>query len=219
MRKFLIVSVLFLIGFTVSGAPRRSLHHGLGSDPYTEEIQSILSEVEDRTMSDLTFGEVGTLMEKLSVPLQKAAYIQRSRAASMAIPGMGQFKNGDALSGTLFLAGDVLATAGTVIGLYLLLPPELQYEQLKYFTTPASDLKAAFKGAKESMTFVEALPSIGVAAGGMLLHHGLRIISANHAEKLARENIESGKVTFEPRASFVSGRNARRLGIGMALRY
>ena len=219
MKRILIIPILFCIGSAVFAGPSPHNRRDAHKDPYIAEIDLILGGVENTVISDLTFGEVDALMEKISIPLQKAAYVRRSWTASMAIPGIGQFKNGNPLSGILFLAGDLVVVTGTIIGLYFLLPEELQFGQLNYFTTPAGDIKSAWMSAKESITLVEALPSIGVAAGGMLLHHGLKMISANHAAKLARGNIESGRVTFEPKSSFVSGRNARRLGVGVAMNF
>jgi hypothetical protein len=39
---------------------------------------------------------------------------------------------------------------------------------------------------------------MGAFFGGILVNVALRIISANHAETLARENIENGVVEFQP---------------------
>ena len=192
--------------------------HERARDPLAAEMEAILEAEADTVISDLTFGEIGDLMAKLSVPMQEAEYIKRSSAASMMMPGKGQFMNGDTLSGALFLAGDLVATAGALVGMYFLLPAELQFDQLDYFNTPHSDIEAAWQSAVESATFMDALPTLGVMAGGMALHHGIRAFSAKHAARLARENIEQGNVTFEPRTSFFTSGHGR-LGIGMGMRF
>ena len=152
MKRILIVLILFCIGSALFAGPGHHNRRDADKDPYTAEIDSILGGEENTVISDLTFGEVDALMEKISIPLQKAAYVRRSWTASMAIPGMGQFKNGSPLSGTLFLAGDLVVVAGTFIGLYFLLPEELQFDQLNYFTTPAGDIKSAWISAKSSLS-------------------------------------------------------------------
>jgi hypothetical protein len=136
------------------------------------------------------------------------------RVASMMFPGIGQLKGGDTASGVLFLAGDTLVAAATLVGVYFLLPSELRFGQLNYLTTPVVDIEAAWKSAGESASLLDSLPIMGVVCGGMLLHHVLGIISGNQAAKLARENIESGKVTFEPKASFLT-KGGAHWGIGM----
>ena len=135
----------------------------------------------------------------------------------MMLPGKGQFMNGDALSGALFLTADILVVAGTLVGTYFLLPEALQFGQLDYLNTSHTDIKAAWKGAAETTTFMQALPTLGVLTGGMLLHKGISIWSAKHAAKLARDNIDAGNITFEPRAMFMSsGKTRMGFGFGIA---
>jgi hypothetical protein len=185
--------------------------------PFEEEVRDIMMEFADRAPASLTFAELEELSTALSVPAQKAAYVRSSAIASMLMPGMGQFKNGDALSGTLFLLADVAVTAGTAVGLYSLLPAELRFDQLDYLDTPYTDIKATWQAAYESATFRESLPFWGVATGGMLVKHVISHVSARHAGRLAMENIESGNVTFEPRIGPMS--HGGPFGIGFGLRY
>lgn len=218
--KRLLASVLIcsLGAYVFAGDRPGTSRHERRMDPLVAEMEDILEAEADTVISDLTFGEIDDLMAKLSVPMQEAEYIKRSAAASMMMPGKGQFMNGDPLSGALFLAGDVVTTAGVLVGMYVLLPPELQFDQLDYFNTPHSDIKTAWESAAESATFMDALPTLGVLAGGMALHHGIRAFSAAHAARLAKENIEQGRVTFEPRASFFTSGHGR-LGIGMGMKF
>ena len=136
----------------------------------------------------------------------------------MLIPGLGQFKNGDPLAGTLFLLGDLAVTAGTAVGLYFLLPPELRSDQLDYFSTPYADIHAAWETAAANATMAQTLPFWGVATGGMILKHIVSHVSARHAARLAVSNIERGGVTFEPRAGFIGSFHGRP-GPGFGLRY
>ena len=146
--------------------------------------------------------------------MQEAAYVKRSKMASMIIPGAGQFINGEALSGTLFLVADVAVAAGTMVGAYFLLPSELHFDQLDYLNSSHTEIKTAWKTAMENATLAEMLPLAGVMTGGMLLHHLVSGFSARNAGQLARENIESGKVTFEPKLNF-----GGKMGMGFSMKY
>ena len=170
-----------------------------------------------RTPADLTFGEIEELTAALSVPAQKMAYIRKSAFASMMMPGAGQFVNGDALAGSLFLASDIAIVAGAALGLYFLLPPELQFDQLDYFNTPPAEIHAAWETAHETATFSDMLPMMAVATGGMILKHIVSSFSSHHASRLALENIQNGTVTFEPRGGVTMGEHGRLdLGFGMS---
>ena len=190
----------------------------LRRDPFASEVRSILSEYRDRAPADLKFGEIEDLAAALSVPAQKSAYVRESAAASMIVPGLGQFKNGDPVAGALFLLGDLAVTAGTVVGLYFLLPPELRFDQLDYVNTPYPDIHAAWESAAANSTMAQTLPFWGVATGGMILKHVVAHVSARHAARLAVSNIERGEVTFEPRAGFIGDFHGRP-GLGFGLRY
>ena len=91
-------------------------------DPVAAELQKIFEDETGTVISDLTFGEVEELFERLSVPMQEAAYVQKSKSASWMMPGKGQFMNDEVVSGILFLTADIVVTAGTLAGSYFLLP-------------------------------------------------------------------------------------------------
>lgn len=219
MKKFLMILFICSLSATVFAGDRNGddskgrYHNRIG-----EQLESILESEADTVISDMTFGEVGDLIGRLSVPLQEAAYIQKSKSASMFMPGMGQFMNGDALSGSLFMTADILIAAGTLVGVYFLLPAELQFGQLDYLNTAPIEIHDTWKAAAENTTFMEALPSLGVMAAGKLLHKGIGAWSARHAGKLAKKNIEEGSVSFEPRTSFFSGKHGK-FGLGFGLKY
>lgn len=184
----------------------------------SEEVDAILMSEADTVISEMTFGEVRDLVGRLSVPMQEASFVKMSRSASYMMPGRGQFMNGDTLNGTLFLAADIAVTVGTLVGWYFLLPTELQFDNLDYFNTPHSEIKDAWKNAAESATFMEALPTLGVLAGGAVLHRLIAGFSAKHAGNLAQERIDNGQVTFEPITSFSSGHHKRH-GFGMGMKF
>jgi hypothetical protein len=207
MKKYIALVVMLFSVFSL-----------FATDSGNPEVEAILRGEADTVISGMTFGEVRDLLGRLSVPMQEAAYVSASRGVSMMMPGRGQFMNDDAVSGTLFLAADILVAAGTLVGGYFLLPPELQFNNLDYFNTSHTEIKAAWKGAAESATFMDALPTLGVMAGGVILHRVIAHFSAKHAGNLAQERIDKGLVTFEPITVF-SGNGHGRFGFGMGMRF
>lgn len=214
MRRIFFIALAICAAGTVFAGDKDHMRQ----DPLAEAVAEIIADEKDTVISDLTFGEVEDLMARLSVPMQEAAYVDHARKASYMMPGAGQFMTGDKLSGALFLTADLLVAAGTLTAVYFLLPPELQFGSLDYLNTPHSEIKAAWQNAAESATFMEALPTLGVMTGGMLLHKGLAVFSAKRAASRARQNIEDGTVVFEPRTSFYSSGHGR-FGFGMGMKY
>jgi len=186
--------------------------------PYAQEAQAIMDEYADRVPSELTFGEREQLAGQLSIPAQKAAFVGVSRFSSMLMPGAGQFLNKDYLAGSLFALGDLTITAGTLVGVYYLLPPEVRFDQLDYYNAPKSQIKATWESAMNSMSLADALPIAGVVTGGALLNHILARFSSAHAGNLARERIESGEIEFEPRPRMFM-MTGGRFGLGMGFAY
>jgi hypothetical protein len=102
--------------------------------------------------------------------------------------------NDDKTTGALLIATDVLVVAGTIVGAYFLLPDEIQFDNLNYFDDSFGEIETAWK----STSFVDYLPAAGVVVGGMVVKGILGYFAAQGAERLARERVESGAVTFEP---------------------
>ena len=146
------------------------------------------------------------------LPSSRSGYVQRARNASWHFPGAGQFMTGDPAGGSLFLAGDVTVIAGTLVGAYFLLPSNVQFSSLDYFSDPLSTIRTRWEGN----SVVDYLPSCGVLVGGMIVKHILGHFAAVEAEKSARQNIADGTVTFTPNLEFLDG---RRAGFGMRMRY
>jgi TM2 domain-containing membrane protein YozV len=189
MRKLLIPSMLLL-------AAAAAFAQMPGSSPadLKDEITAILEQNAATQIGSITIGDMEGIVGQISIAVQKAQYVQRARAASFMLPGMGQFMAGDALGGSLFLAGDLGVMAGTLLGWYFLLPANVQFGSLDYLNTQISTIKNIW----QSNTVMQYLPSMGVMAGGMIVQGLLRWFSGTNAAAQARANIASGKVTFQP---------------------
>ena len=172
-------------------------HHGSMSG-IEEEVQAFLSENADHSIGDFTVGEVAEVLGRISVVQQEAMFVHKSRAASLMLPGLGQFMNKEPLSGALFLSADLLVTAGSLVGAYFLLPAELRFDQFDYLSATHTEIKALMA----SQSARAMLPAMGVAAGGAVVSGILRLVAAGNAGKLAIRNIGNGTVTFEPRIGF-----------------
>jgi hypothetical protein len=212
MKPILGALVLLMASASVFAAER----HG---DAVAAEIEAILQEESDTVVSDLTFGKIDDLLGRLSIRIQEDAYVRRSGLASRMLPGLGQFMNGATLDGALYLAGDLVVVAGTIVATYFLLPPALQLSNLDYFNTPVATIRDTWTTELESMTFVKALPTVGVMAAGAVLHTVLSIASSRQAQRLARERIERGEVVFEPRLALLHTGGPLALGMGFGLKY
>jgi len=185
-------------------------------DPVAAEMSAIVRDNADTVISDLTFGEVDELMKRLSVPIQEAAYVEKSKTASWMMPGKGQFMNEDVVSGILFMTADIVVAAGTLIGTYFLLPEELQFSNLDYLNAPYSEIKASWESAANAATLKDSLAHFGVFSGGMILRSIISGFSASHAGRLAQQRIDEGVVTFEPISAF-AGHGG--LGFGARMKY
>jgi hypothetical protein len=183
-----------------------------------DEVTAILDRNASTTLGTMSLGDAEKIAGEISVAYQKYDYIESSRAASFMLPGLGQFKNGDAMGGSLFLIGDLAVTAGALLGAYYLLPANVRFDSLDYLNTPLSAIRTTW----QSNTVMNYLPSAGVLAGGMLVNGLLRWFSAENATSLARKNIADGKVTFQPRFVPLFGPLAGpdgRMGMGMMMRF
>lgn len=215
MKRVLLLLLILSVGFAAF-AESESRHHekdGIGT-----ELESILSRYADIPLGEVTLSDFQDLAGELSIPLQQSAYVRKASIASMIMPGMGQFITGDTVGGSLYVVADVAIVAGTLVGLYFLLPPELQFDQLNYFTSTRAEIKTAWQTAKDNMTFANSWPIMGVAAGSMLLQHGLRFLSARQAAGQARANIADGTVKFEPRPMIITDRFGG-IGFGVGMRH
>jgi len=156
------------------------------------ELDSLAGE--EAELGSLSYGELREQAGRLSVALQKDRFVARSKAMSYMLPGSGQLLNKEYGSGAAFLATDLVLGVGTLVGTYFLLPADLRFNELNYFDTPFNVIRDTWEGH----TFMDYLPSMALMAGGAVLRAILGQFSAAHAEKLARRNIDGGKIDFTP---------------------
>jgi hypothetical protein len=196
--KIQIVATLLLAGAAAAFAHPRM---GPGMNPHRfpiehtylrAELDSLLSG--EGELGALSYGQLREVAGRLSVARQKDRFVARSKAMSFMIPGSGQFLNKDYGSGAAFLAADLAVVAGTLVGAYYLLPDDLRFQQMDYLNTSFNDIHDAWR----AHSFTDYLPSLGVLAGGGVLKAILGQFSSMHAGRLARRNIDAGKITFEP---------------------
>jgi hypothetical protein len=179
--------------------------------PTPEQVLSqALQDSSSTQLGSVTLGEVQQLMDKMALAQAQDRYVVRARTASMMLPGAGQFMTGNPGTGALFLAGDLAIVAGTLVGAYFLLPSDLKFTTLNYFTTPLATIEGTWK----AHTILEYLPAYGVMAGGTILDHVLRAISAGNAAQEAREALASGKVNLRPTTNL-----GGQMGMGMMFSY
>ncbi len=203
MKKHMIVILIIalFVSLPLAAEEVHRHHHrdGIQYDYYMEALQQALREQGDTELGSLTLEDLNNIASQLSISLQKSEHVARSRAASWALPGMGQFMNGEVGLGIVFLSADVVVWTGALLGAYFLLPADLQFGRLDYF----ADDYSRIRGNWMNHSFVEYLPAMGVLAGGAALSTIIRILSSGNAEELARENVESGAITFEPLPFFL----------------
>jgi len=214
------LTVLFLIGaLSLSAEPvwnGKSENKNPDRLMYNKQVNQILSQDKDRSLSSMTVGEITQIMDKLSVARQQYQFVKYSETLSWSMPGLGQFRNGDNLGGALFLGGDILLFAGTIVGAYYLLPSNLQFQSIDYFHDSYSSIETAWK----SHSFVDYLPTAAMLLGGAIVQGILRGISAHNAGELAKKNIANGTVTFTPEPVMLFGRNGiPEFGMGMRMKY
>jgi len=159
------------------------------------EMEAAKAELGDRPFGELTINELTPYWTRLETALRKDAYVRNVAARSLRLPGAGQFKNGDALGGAGFLAMHLGTIAGTAIGGYLLLPADLRFDKLDYFSISKEGLRTAFR----SHSFEDYLPAMGVMGAGMLLDSAIRLWSAGSAWKGAKAAVDSGTANLEVR--------------------
>jgi hypothetical protein len=163
------------------------------ADSYVgKEIAKIAEEQKATELGAVTVGDLQGWRDRVTVAARKDAYVARAAGSSFMLPGLGQFKNGQAGLGALLLGGDIAANVGAILGAYFLLPADLRIDRFNYLTEPVGNIETLWK----SHSLLEYLPSVGVAFGGHLLDMALRAIAAHNARYVARARIESGQVTL-----------------------
>jgi hypothetical protein len=194
MKKLLIAALLAGLfvgaGFAEGAAPAPSLD---------KQINTELQDMAGQQLGTLTVADLEKIAERISIAEQKVRYVRKAQWASFMFPGAGQFMTGDPAGGSLYLAGDFVLFAGTLVGAYFLLPSDLQFgASMNYFTDSYNHITTAWG----SHSFVDYLPSLSLLAGGFILKHVLGWFSSEDAARRARENVDNGTVTFTPDFDF-----------------
>jgi hypothetical protein len=159
------------------------------------EIGVIQSELGARKIGDIDVATLLSVRDRLSVASQKDAYVRKTGMESFLLPGLGQLEVGDTASGIGFMAADLGVIAGTLVVAYYLLPTDLRFDRIDYFSSNFSGINNAWC----SHSFTDYLPAFGVLVGGMVIDQTLRHWSAADARRKAAKAVETGRVTFTPR--------------------
>jgi len=213
MKKYIAMLIVLVVsGMVAIAQPGMNHHNSAGESLFQKQLQALLEAQKGKGIGSFTVEELQKIAEQLSIAYRQEQHINKSRAISFMHPGMGQYMNRDALGGTLFLIGDLAVVAGTLVGAYFLLPADLQFEQLNYLTEPFSSIKERWL----ARNLEEALPVLGVLAGGALVKFGLGALSSSHAGGLAKKNVSEGKIKFEPHL-FWDGHSG--MGMGMRMKF
>lgn len=217
-RTFLITAAVAALAVSAGAqAPRvqdpsgRTAVASAGASAIQRELGAAMAEMSDDQLGTLTVGDIIHLAERISVAEQNARYVERARAASRMLPGVGQFMTGDAVGGSLYFAGDIALMTGTLIAAYALLPSNVKFSSLDYFGNPIETIRSLW----ESNSSSSYLPSAAVMLGGMIVKAVIGHSAAEAAARQARENIAAGKVTFTPNLEFLG----RGVGVGMSVRF
>lgn len=201
MKRLMIV--LALVGATTA-----SLSALPGFEPYylPNELSLIKAELGDSTLGQMKVADLIPLAQKLDVARQKDGFVMMATGMSFAWPGAGQFASGDIAGGTMQTVLHVGISAATSWWADSVLPSDLRWTNLNVFTASPEKVHSAWA----SHPLNDYWPAIGALAAGGAVDLVLRAWSAHDAQGKARQAIDEGKVTFEPR--FLEG---GRMGFGM----
>lgn len=159
------------------------------------ELQAIEAEYGTRNLADLKVNELLPVTGRLDVARQKDGLVAAAGILSLAWPGAGQFVIGDWTGGILHTGLQAGITAGTLFWAHSLLPSDLQFGNLDYVNASDEAIERSWK----SHSARDYFPAIGALAAGGAIDLVLRVWSAKDAQSSARERIEEGAISFEPR--------------------
>lgn len=202
MTKTIAMGLMVAFSVAVSPLLAESTHieedWGLSEEqllPYNEAIDQFMDERATSTIDEITIGDLRQLGATLSIVAQEENYVRRAAQASSLMPGSGHFGIGETGRGAAFLVGSVVVAAGSAAGAYFLLPEDLQFGQLDYINDSFREIGTTWRGE----SIASLLPSFGVLLGGGLIHAILGELASNDAENIARRQIETGEITFDPK--------------------
>lgn len=200
-RIFIAAVAIMALATTAFAQPMMPGHGGAGgripllSGEYTAaETKALASEIGTRTIGEMTVNELSGYGARIELAMQKDAYVRSTAVMSMFLPGAGQIRNGDTASGIGFIALHTATIAGSLAGLYFLLPADLRFDNLDYFASSKQTIHDAWM----SHSIEDYLPAMGMVVAGMIVDGGIRHWSAVSAARGARAAIESGKARITP---------------------
>jgi len=159
------------------------------------ELAAIAATLGDRKLGDLTGAELAAIQEKLRFEARQAVFVARTARLSFVLPGLGQFATGNPGTGTAFFVDNLALIGGTLAGAYFLLPADLRFDRIDYFSASRQTVRTAW----ESHTMREMMPVMGVMMAGLVIDMHLHAFSAFDAAKDARKLVDEGKADLEPR--------------------
>lgn len=201
-RTMILAFAVLAISATAYAQPMmRGIGWGMGehdlilSGEYTRaELNALESELGARPFGELSLNELVPYWARVEAAIRKDVYIRSTAAMSMHFPGAGQIRNGDTAEGIGFIAMHAGTIAGTLAGWYYLLPADLRFDKLDYF----SSSKETIRDAWMAHSLQDFLPSMGVMFAGMLVDGGIRYWSSISAMNGAKAAVESGTARLGP---------------------
>jgi hypothetical protein len=170
------------------------LSPGSGAGPYLQaESSAVEKELLTTKPGDLTLSEILPYRDRLSIAAQEDAYVKKMAERSFKVPGSGQIKMGDAVGGAAFASLHIALLLGQTLGAFLLLPQDLR--QIDYLHEPIRDIFDAY----ESHNAQDFFPSVELSVACVLADLALMAWSSGSAEREAKERVDQGRQTFEPR--------------------
>lgn len=194
-KRLIAILIMTMIAATAVFADDTLAPHELMLDlPAAQRVTRMFRAEGNVPIGEMTTADLLRLAGAVSVVRQQAGYIAHTGLKSAMMPGMGQFENGETGKGVVFLLTDVIVSAGTLVGSYLLLPESVRFSTLDYLRESVGTIEAAWK----DLSFMDLLPSMSVAVGGSIVGGVVRMYAARDAATTARRRVIDGEVTFEP---------------------
>jgi hypothetical protein len=164
------------------------------SGPYLKaETEAVERELAASVFGELTVAEVLPYRDRLNMAAQKDGFVRDMSMLSFKMPGSGHFRMRDFGSGTMFMCMHISLLLGQTVGAFLLLPEGIR--EIDYINTPYKDVVDRI-ASYDAGDFLPALQLILVCA---VVDLGVRTWASADAAKEAKNRIDGGKITFEPR--------------------
>ncbi|MDP3178118.1 MAG: hypothetical protein Q8M76_09460 [Spirochaetaceae bacterium] len=175
-------------------APRGRLALPAQGEYAQAEFAAIGEELGTSALGEIRVDQIVSISARMETAISKDAYLRSTTGMSMMMPGFGQLRNGDTLAGAGFLTLHLGTVAGGMAAFYFLMPADLRFDRLDYFSSAHGDIKDAWM----AHSIEEYAPAIGAMAAGALLDAGLRLWSAGEAYGSAKEAIDEGRAKLAP---------------------